>query len=54
MWSIETLAHVDTLCLDKTGTITEGKIGIQRVEANFILSIEKMPFLEIAIGRLFS
>lgn len=25
MYSIETLAHVDTLCLDKTGTITEGK-----------------------------
>lgn len=33
MYSIETLAHVDTLCLDKTGTITEGKMSIQRVEA---------------------
>ena len=33
MYSIETLAHVDTLCLDKTGTITEGKMRIQRVEA---------------------
>ncbi|OTP12172.1 cation transporter E1-E2 family ATPase [Enterococcus sp. 10A9_DIV0425] len=32
MYSIETLAHVDTLCLDKTGTITEGKMSIQRVE----------------------
>ena len=33
MYSIETLAHVVTLCLDKTGTITEGKMSIQRVEA---------------------
>ncbi|MBF8807818.1 MAG: cation-translocating P-type ATPase [Enterococcus lacertideformus] len=33
MYSIETLAHVDTLCLDKTGTITEGKMSLQRVEA---------------------
>ncbi|GEL92859.1 ATPase [Enterococcus villorum] len=32
MYSIETLAHVDTLCLDKTGTITEGKMSLQRVE----------------------
>ena len=33
LYSVETLAHVDTLCLDKTGTITEGKMSIQRVEA---------------------
>lgn len=33
MYAIETLAHVDTLCLDKTGTITEGKMSIQHVEA---------------------
>lgn len=31
MYSIETLAHVDTLCLDKTGTITEGKMKVQEV-----------------------
>ena len=30
MYSIETLAHVDTLCLDKTGTITEGKMKVQK------------------------
>jgi cation-transporting ATPase E len=32
MYSIETLAHVDTLCLDKTGTITEGKMKVQKAE----------------------
>lgn len=30
MYSIETLVHVDTLCLDKTGTITEGKMKVQK------------------------
>jgi len=28
MYSIETMAHLDTLCLDKTGTITEGKMQV--------------------------
>lgn len=32
MYSVETLAHVDTLCLDKTGTITEGKMKVQKVK----------------------
>ncbi len=30
--SVEMLARVDTLCLDKTGTITTGEISFQRVE----------------------
>lgn len=30
--SVELLARVDTLCLDKTGTITTGAISLQRVE----------------------
>lgn len=29
---IETLARVDVLCLDKTGTITEGSMQVQRIE----------------------
>lgn len=32
LYSVETLAHVDTLCLDKTGTITEGKMQVSKVE----------------------
>ncbi len=31
MYAIETLAHVDTLCLDKTGTITEGNMRVYKL-----------------------
>lgn len=31
LYCIETLARVDTLCLDKTGTITTGKMEVDRV-----------------------
>ena len=31
LFSLETLAHVDVLCLDKTGTITEGKMKVESV-----------------------
>lgn len=33
IYSLETLAHVDTLCLDKTGTITDGKLNVRSVIA---------------------
>ena len=33
LYSLETLARVDTLCLDKTGTITEGKMEVYDVVA---------------------
>lgn len=39
LYCIETLARVDTLCLDKTGTITEGSMCVERVEP-FIRSKE--------------
>lgn len=31
MYAIETLAHVDTLCLDKTGTLTEGHMVLESI-----------------------
>lgn len=31
IYSLETLAHVDTLCLDKTGTLTDGKLNVSNV-----------------------
>lgn len=31
LYCIETLAHVDMLCLDKTGTITQGNMQVQEV-----------------------
>lgn len=31
LYAIETLAHVDMLCLDKTGTITEGKMRVSGI-----------------------
>ena len=33
IYCLETLARVDTLCLDKTGTITEGTMCVERVES---------------------
>ncbi len=32
LYCIETLARVDTLCLDKTGTLTEGKMEVKEYE----------------------
>ena len=32
LYSIESLAHIDTICLDKTGTITTGKMKVAEVE----------------------
>ncbi len=32
MFCIETLARVDVLCLDKTGTITEGRMQVENIE----------------------
>lgn len=33
MYSVETLARVDVLCLDKTGTITQGKMTVDKLTA---------------------
>lgn len=45
MYAVETLAHVDTLCLDKTGTITEGKMKVQKV--GLLSSVYETKFPEI-------
>ena len=31
LFSLESLAHVDVLCLDKTGTLTEGNMQVERM-----------------------
>lgn len=31
IYSLETLAHVDVLCLDKTGTITDGRLRVRKI-----------------------
>ena len=43
IYSLETLAHVDTLCLDKTGTITDGKLKVRSV-----VSLSGLPEGEIS------
>lgn len=45
MYSVETLAHVDVICLDKTGTITEGKMKLQ--ETKILDSAYQENFSEI-------
>lgn len=52
MYSIETLAHVDTLCLDKTGTITEGKMKVQNV--TIVSKQHQSKFKDIVGSYLFA
>ena len=47
LFCIETLARVDTLCLDKTGTITEGHLCVQGEE-----SVKEDIDLEQLMGRM--
>ena len=32
LYSIESLAHIDTICLDKTGTITQGEMRVSEIK----------------------
>ncbi|MEG0550587.1 MAG: cation-translocating P-type ATPase [Vagococcus sp.] len=51
MYSVETLAHVDVICLDKTGTITEGKMKVEEVE---ILQPKYETMFEDLVGSYLS
>ena len=48
LYCIETLARVDTLCLDKTGTITEGTMCVERVDV-----YDPVSYTHLEIYRIF-
>ena len=50
MKSIETLARVNVLCVDKTGTITEDSMSVSEVAKAKTYDEEKMPDLNRMIG----
>ena len=50
MKCIETLARVDVLCVDKTGTITENMMKVQAVSETDEYDEEKMEPLRVLIG----
>ena len=45
LYSLETLSHVDTLCLDKTGTITTGELQVEQV-----ISLHDMEHIDCYIS----
>lgn len=65
MFCIESLARVDTLCLDKTGTITEGKMKVHDVIwysnsniskriGNLIQNLDENNFTALALKQYFT
>ena len=49
MYSIESLAHIDTICLDKTGTITQGKMKVSEVKL-YDENIIPKPFNDMMVA----
>ena len=49
LYSIESLAHIDTICLDKTGTITQGKMKVSDVKI-YNENIMPKPFNDMMIA----
>ena len=49
LYSIETLARVDVLCLDKTGTITEGTMQVDHVLPLSSVSTEEISAIIAAL-----
>lgn len=50
MKSIETLARVDVLCVDKTGTITENTMRVKKLVPTGLYEEEKQPELSELVG----
>ncbi len=49
LYSIESLAHIDTICLDKTGTITTGKMKVSEIKL-YQEKILPRPFSEMMVA----
>ncbi|MGL5042294.1 MAG: HAD-IC family P-type ATPase [Culicoidibacterales bacterium] len=49
--AVEMLARVDTLCLDKTGTITEGNLLLTNIQPNSGWTVEQMDEALAALSR---
>ncbi|MCD8131049.1 MAG: cation-translocating P-type ATPase [Lachnospiraceae bacterium] len=50
MKSIETLARVDVLCVDKTGTITENSMEVKQLVPTSLYDPDTMPELSLLVG----